>query len=94
LQKKVVLKFENTQKRESHAAVSPEYEVEMKEFNEQLQRAISDLSEKNRAVFLMNRIDDMTYNEIAANLDISVKAVEKRMKTALSSLRKLIVTKF
>lgn len=94
LQKKVVLKFENAQKRETRAANSPEFELEMKEFNQQLQNAISDLSEKNREVFLMNRIDDMTYNEIASNLDISVKAVEKRMKNALSSLRKLIVTKF
>lgn len=30
----------------------------------------------------MNRIDQLTYNEIANNLDISVKAVEKRMKKA------------
>lgn len=94
LQKKVVLKFENAQKRENHSANSPEFDLEMKEFNQQLQTAISNLSEKNREVFLMNRIDDMTYNEIASNLDISVKAVEKRMKNALSSLRKLIVTKF
>lgn len=94
LQKKVVLKFENAQKRETYSANSPEFDLEMKEFNQQLQNAISNLSEKNREVFLMNRIDDMTYNEIASNLDISVKAVEKRMKNALSSLRKLIVTKF
>jgi RNA polymerase sigma-70 factor (ECF subfamily) len=42
----------------------------------------------------MNRIDQMTYNEIAKNLDISVKAVEKRMKKALEYLHSEIEQKF
>ena len=35
----------------------------------------------------MNRIDQMTYSEIAEVLEISVKAVEKRMHLALKTLR-------
>ena len=35
----------------------------------------------------MNRIDQMTYVEIAEVLEISVKAVEKRMHLALKTLR-------
>jgi len=38
----------------------------------------------------MNRIDRLTYNQIANNLGLSVKAVEKRMKNALDELKKLI----
>ena len=37
--------------------------------------------------FLLNRIEGKKYAEIAVLLDISVKAVEKRMSLALASLR-------
>lgn len=69
---------------------SPEYEVEMKEFDAKLQKALGDLDEKKRTVFLMNRIDDFTYNDIAEQLGITVKAVEKRMEKALAFLRNRI----
>jgi RNA polymerase sigma-70 factor (ECF subfamily) len=58
----------------------------MKEFDEKLQRILSGLPEKSRTVFLMHRIDGMTYKEIAKNLQVSVKAVEKQMSKALSVL--------
>jgi RNA polymerase sigma-70 factor (ECF subfamily) len=38
----------------------------------------------------MHRIDGKKYSEIAAELNISVKAVEKRIHLALLSLRKEI----
>ncbi len=66
---------------------SPDFELELKEFNQHLQEAISRLDEKKRTVFLMNRIENYTYNEIAESLNITVKAVEKRMEKALSFLR-------
>lgn len=69
---------------------SPEFEMEMKEFNNKLEMAINRLSEKNRTVFLMNRIDGLTYGEIAENLNLSEKAIEKRMKNALDELKKKI----
>lgn len=72
---------------------SPEFELEMKEFNKKLQHALSALTEKNRTVFLMNRIDRMTYQDIASSLDISVKAVEKRMNKALKFLREFLEVK-
>lgn len=73
---------------------TPEFEMEIKEFDEKLQRVISGLNENCRTVFLMNRMDNMTYNEIADNLSLSVKAVEKRMKKALEHIRKEIDQKF
>ena len=60
--------------------------MELKEFDFRLQKAIADLEERNRLVFLMNRIDGMTYNEIAGSIGLTVKAVEKRMKKALDYL--------
>ena len=61
-----------------------------KEFMEKLESTIDNLPEKQREVFLMNRIEKMKYKEIALHLDISVKAVEKRMHQALVVMRKEI----
>jgi RNA polymerase sigma-70 factor (ECF subfamily) len=66
---------------------SPDFELEMKDFDRRLQDSLSALDEKNRTVFLMNRIEDLTYNQIAENLGLSVKAVEKRMSKAMAFLK-------
>ncbi|SHE45780.1 RNA polymerase sigma-70 factor, ECF subfamily [Mariniphaga anaerophila] len=87
--KYVVFEFANNYRNNGYEA-SPEYEMEMKEFDERLQKAIGLLKEKDRVVFLMNRIDRLTYNQVAENLGLSVKAVEKRMKNALGGLKKYI----
>ncbi len=87
--KKVVLKFEQRQTNQ-YSNESPEFLLEQKEFQVQLEKAISELTEGQRVVFLMNRIDKKKYKEIAEDLGISIKAVEKRMSGALKSLRKLI----
>ena len=52
--------------------------------------AIASLPEGQREVFLLNRMDQMTYKEIAEFLGVSQKAVEKRMHKALVKLRKTI----
>lgn len=69
---------------------SPEFQLEEKEFKEKLELIISEMPEKQREVFLMNRIEEMTYQEIADRLDLSVKAIEKRMHGALNHMRKYL----
>jgi RNA polymerase sigma-70 factor (family 1) len=76
------------------AGESPDFTMEKDEFATRLNHAIANLSESQRVVFLMNRMDDLTYREIAERLEISVKAVEKRMQGALESLRDVIKSKF
>lgn len=66
---------------------SPEYLLEEEEFKQKLQNAIASLTTAQREVFLMNRIDGKKYKEIAELLDISQKAVEKRMSGALKTLK-------
>lgn len=83
---KVVLKHQKLQVKSS-TNETPEYLLEEQEFLEKLQKAISNLPEKQRVVFLMNRIDKKKYKEIAEELGISVKAIEKRMTLALKELR-------
>ena len=55
---------------------------------QKLQNAISNLTEAQRVAFLLNRIEGKKHKEIAAMLDISTKAVEKRIYGALKQLRK------
>lgn len=69
---------------------SPEFLLEEQQFHEKLQKAIANLTEAQRTVFLMNRIEGKKYHEMADILGLSVKAIEKRMSLALSSLRKEI----
>lgn len=85
---KVVARFK-LQKTKEFSTESPEFLLEESEFKSQLEAAINALPEKQRTVFLMNRIEKLTYKEIAGLLGISVKAIEKRMHKALVELRKL-----
>ena len=84
--RKVVLEFEKrstTQQDEE----SPEYLMRQQEFKGLLEKAIANLSEKERVVFLMAKIDNRSYREIAEVIGISEKGVEKRMGKALQKLR-------
>lgn len=84
---KIELKFIK-EKSSDHNSEHPEFLLEEAEFKSKLEAAISALPEKQREVFLMNRIDNMPYKEIATTLNISVKAVEKRMGICLQTLKK------
>ena len=88
----LVFKFFNRKFKTSDSE-TPLFLMEEKEFDDKLQAALSRLGEKQRVVFLMNRIDDLKYAEIADRLGISVKAVEKRMSQALKTLKETISEK-
>ena len=85
---KVILNFTSSLSQKTEVS-DPHYIMQKNEFKQRLEKAISNLPENQRVVFLMNRIDKKKYREIAEELGISVKAVEKRMHLALSVLRKL-----
>lgn len=86
---KVVLKYKQVKK--SNVEIEdPDFLLREKEFQQQLTDAINGLSEKQREVFLLNRIEKKKYKEIAEILGISVKSVETRMQRALIQLRSSI----
>jgi RNA polymerase sigma-70 factor (ECF subfamily) len=67
---------------------SPEFIMLEQEFMTKLETTIANLPDKQREVFLMSRIEKKKYKDIAIQLNISVKAVEKRMHQALVTMRK------
>ncbi len=85
--RKIVQNFHLERKSDEPLSESPEFLQEEHEFREKMDKILASIPENSRSVFLMNRIDDMTYNDIANALNISVKAIEKRMKIALDILR-------
>lgn len=66
---------------------SPEDILAFKELKESYEKALVKMPEKQRTVFLMSRVENLKYFEIAEMLGLSIKAVEKRMKNALAHLR-------
>jgi RNA polymerase sigma factor (sigma-70 family) len=87
--KKVVLKYveNHLPKVEKH---SPQFLLEEKEYGENLQNAIANLTELQREAFLLSRVEGKKYREIAEILNISDKAVSKRIHDALEALRKTV----
>ena len=53
---------------------------------QQYRRALSTLTPKTRVVFLLHRVEELTYTEIAARLEISINTVEYHMARALLHL--------
>lgn len=85
---KVVLKYAQRNQQINTTNETPDFILEEEEFKTKLLKALDNLNEIHRTTFLMNRIDGKKYHEIAEELNISVKAVEKRIHTALVELRK------
>ncbi len=83
---KVVLKYQKLPQKYS-TNESPEFVMQEKEYHKKLQNALANLTEAQRVAFLMNRIEGKRFKEIATLLDISTKAVEKRIYGALKKLR-------
>lgn len=86
---KVSLKFEKSLLPKSDKS-DPFFQLRTEEFRENLEAAISNLPEGQREAFLLNRIDKLTYKEIAERLEISQTAVEKRISKALAKLKDII----
>ncbi len=70
--------------------ISTEEQYVGKELGEHVQLAIDQLPPRCREVFMLSRYEELSYKEIAARLDISIKTVENQMGKALRVLRDLL----
>jgi len=91
---KVVLRFTKETNQDRFDNQSPQHELEFEETQQILIRAIDRLPDKVRTVFLMSRHDQLSYKEIAARLNISIKTVESHIVSALKQIRLAFPEKF
>jgi RNA polymerase sigma-70 factor (ECF subfamily) len=79
----------DTLKPEQHATPPNETgaKLEAHELNSLIAGTIQELPLKCRLAFQLSRDEEMSYNEIASHMGISVKAVEKHISKALKKLR-------
>ena len=57
------------------------------EKKQKFEKALMTLTDKQRVALLMNKMEGLTYKEIAESLNLSQKAIEKRISQALSALK-------
>jgi len=66
---------------------TPQEELEYKELEQQIREVLYRLPERRQKIFQMNRMEGKKYNEIARELNISVKTVEAEISKVLRELR-------
>ncbi|MDQ3112304.1 MAG: RNA polymerase sigma-70 factor [Bacteroidota bacterium] len=69
-----------------HAAEAS-HEMDVKQLEEEISKALKVLPEQCRKIFELSRFEELKYREIAELLDISVKTVENQMGKALRIMR-------
>ena len=62
-------------------------ENDFAEKKKKFEKALTTLTDKQRVALLMNKMEGLTYKEIAESLNLSQKAIEKRISQALSALK-------
>src|SRR5512135_2203255 len=72
----------------------PERDFESTEARVELERAIKDLPEKLRAVFVMRELEGLSTEETAEALDVSIDVVKVRLHRARLQLRERLPTYF
>lgn len=72
---------------EKSGPIPTDYRVREKEMQEYIQKEIDALPPKMRRVFEMNKIEELSYQEIASNLHTTENNVSKQVNNALKVLR-------
>lgn len=73
---------------DDHAGPDPHAALEARDTIRRLADVVARLKPKTRTIFLMHRLDGLSYEEIAAAQGMSVKGVEKQMAKALGAIRR------
>jgi RNA polymerase sigma-70 factor (ECF subfamily) len=73
---------------EQRVAHSQPFPYEHTELKNRIRESINTLPEKCRQAFMLNHYDSMSYKDVAAEMGISIKTVEKHIGKALQVLRR------
>lgn len=71
-----------------HGQVDPHQLLDDRDALARLEKAVSRLNHRTRRIFLLHRVEGLTYAEIADEVGMSAKGVKKQMAKALFQLRR------
>ena len=74
----------------SHRSPSPSQPLKHQELTAAIQRALAQLNDRQRLAVVLNKFEDLTYEEIAEIMAISPKAVKSLLSRARAQLRELL----
>ena len=87
----VAEKFIQEEIRVTESDRSPEEISMYREFAENYERSLIEMTRKQRDAYILSREKGMTYAQISDELGVSVKSVEKRISGALSVIRSYLL---
>lgn len=70
---------------------SPSRVIESREDLLRLKSVLDELKPRTREIFLLNRLDGLTYTQLAARYGLTVAAIEKQMSKALAHIRRRFI---
>ncbi len=80
--------IQNTVWSKSEKFISPNYNLlDVHKIEEIINSSIENLPPRCREVYLLHKNEDLTYKEIASQMDISLKTVENQMTIAIKKLK-------
>ena len=68
----------------------PEDDLDRRELYGAIMKALEQLPEEQRMVFVLSEIEEMKYQEIAEVMDVPVGTIKSRMHTAVAKLQELL----
>jgi len=71
----------------------PDIKIENKEKAKEFQKIIDSLPENQRIAFVLNKYDDLSYNQTAEVMGVSISAVESLIHRAKNNIKKQLVKK-
>lgn len=91
-----VLDAENGSKQQPDIQIAepsqnPEEKIQNRELGEQIERAMDALPERQRAAFVLHKLEDLSYKEIAEVLKTSVSSVESLIHRAKIGLQEHLI---
>jgi RNA polymerase sigma-70 factor (ECF subfamily) len=86
-QKKKLVRHQEFTRQASIQTTSGSENIAEQELQNHIQAAIDRLPPRCRVIFLLSRHEGLSYKQIAAQLDLSLKTVENQMGIALEKLR-------
>jgi len=82
----------------SHLSISstqePDSIIQYEELYHDLEKAINDMPLKRRQIYVMHRFEGKKYQEIATELDLSLRTIESHLYQAIRQIRKTLQDKW